>query len=354
MSEDRHSLCRVSYRLPGAGDCCVLSSSSAPDVLSSPDDLCERSGFLIAPFAPAPDCPVVMVRPDRVERRTLERRLPTEENPLASVPPVPEDYRRSFEAFHSAVSGGRFDKLVLAASLRRPVRLDDNGADALFLEACRAYPDFMVTLFSTPLTGTWLSVSPELLLEGEGERWRTMALAGTMPLGQKEWSGKNRREQALVERFVQETLERFATDIDRQGPKSRRAGHLQHLCTAFDFRMERSRLGALLSAHAGGLGSGAQRCFGFYPYDRKPGTSLLQRLLRPHRPPRGHTSLRDAALCRHRCGAGRSHPLGRRRHHARQPSGGGVERSGAEDAHRQPFVRPCTVNTPILTSLQHS
>ena len=42
MSEDRHSLCRVSYRLPGAGDCCVLSSSSAPDVLSSPDDLSER------------------------------------------------------------------------------------------------------------------------------------------------------------------------------------------------------------------------------------------------------------------------------------------------------------------------
>jgi isochorismate synthase len=106
----------------------------------------------------------------------------------------------------------------------------------------------MVTLFSTPLTGTWLSVSPELLLEGEGERWRTMALAGTMPLSEQEWSGKNRREQALVERFVQETLERFATDIDRQGPESRRAGHLQHLCTAFDFRMPPDRLGALLSA----------------------------------------------------------------------------------------------------------
>lgn len=248
MSEDRHSLCRVFYRLPGAGDCCVLSSSAPPDVLSSPDDLCERSGFLIAPFAPAPDCPVVMVRPNRVERRTLERRLPTEENPLASVPPVPGDYRRSFEAFHSAVSGGRFDKLVLAASLSRPLRLDDKGAEALFLEACRAYPDFMVTLFSTPLTGTWLTVSPEMLLDGEGEHWRTMALAGTMPLAERTWSEKNRREQALVERFVRETLETFATQCNRRGPESRRAGHLQHLCTAFDFRMERNRLGALLSA----------------------------------------------------------------------------------------------------------
>lgn len=248
MSEDRHSLCRVSYRLPGAGDCCVLSSSAPPDMLSSSDDLSERSGFLIAPFAPAPDCPVVMVRPDRVERRTLEGQPPTTGGRPASVPPVPGDYRRSFEAFHSAVSGGRFDKLVLAASLRRPVRLDEAGAENLFLEACRAYPDFMVTLFSTPLTGSWLSVSPELLLEGKGNRWRTMALAGTMPLSEQEWSGKNRREQALVERFVQETLEQFSTHIDRQGPESRRAGHLQHLCTAFDFRMERSRLGALLSA----------------------------------------------------------------------------------------------------------
>ncbi len=249
MSEaPHHSLCRVFYRLPGAGDYCFLSSSSAPDVLSSPDDLCERSGFLIAPFTPSPDCPVVMVRPDSIEHHTLEGQSPTRGDRPASVPPVPEDYRRCFEAFHSAVSGGRFDKLVLAASLRRPVRLDDCDTDALFLEACRAYPDFMVTLFSTPLTGTWLSVSPELLLEGEGDRWRTMALAGTMALGEKEWSGKNRREQALVERFVQETLEQFSTHIDRQGPESRRAGHLQHLCTAFDFRMERSRLGALLSA----------------------------------------------------------------------------------------------------------
>ena len=150
------------------------------------------------------------------------------------------------ERFISRV--GKRDKLVLAASLRRPVHLDDAGADSLFLEACRAYPDFMVTLFSTPLTGTWLTVSPEMLLDGEGDRWRTMALAGTMPLSGREWSAKNRREQALVERFVRQTLERFSTQCSQRGPESRRAGHLQHLCTVFDFRMQRERLGALLSA----------------------------------------------------------------------------------------------------------
>jgi len=249
MSEDRHhSVCRVSYRLPGAGDYCVLSSASAPDVLSSLNDLHGRSGFLIAPFTPSEDCPVVMVRPDSSERHTLDMQPPVAEGRPASVPPVPEDYRRSFGAFHSAVSGGRFDKLVLAASLRRPVHLDGPGADALFLEACRAYPDFMVTLFSTPLTGTWLTVSPEVLLDGAGDRWRTMALAGTMPLSEREWSDKNRREQALVERFVRQTLERFSTQCSQRGPESRRAGHLQHLCTVFDFRMQRERLGALLSA----------------------------------------------------------------------------------------------------------
>lgn len=249
MSEGRHhSVCRVSYRLPGAGDCCVLTSSAAPDVLSSPDDLHERSGFLIAPFTPSEGCPVVMIRPDSIEHHTPDMLPPAREGGAASVPPVPEDYRRSFGAFHSAVGGGRFDKLVLAASLRRPVRLDDAGAEALFLEACRAYPDFMVTLFSTPLTGTWLAVSPEMLLDGEGDRWRTMALAGTMPLSERTWSDKNRREQALVERFVRRTLERFSTQCSQRGPESRQAGHLQHLCTVFDFHMQRERLGALLSA----------------------------------------------------------------------------------------------------------
>lgn len=242
------SVCRVCYRLPGAEHFTVLSSSQAPDVLTSFDDLHKRSGFLIAPFTPSPDCPAVMVRPESVEHRTAETQRPLLSlHDIAAVPDIPERYRETFATFHSTVRSGRFDKLVLSARLTRSCRLDNAQTGALFLAACRTYPDFMVALFSTPLTGTWLVASPEMLIDGSGDRWRTMALAGTMPFSEREWSGKNRREQALVERFVRTTLEGHAEHVTAQGPESRRAGHLQHLCTAFDFDMKRERLGALLS-----------------------------------------------------------------------------------------------------------
>ena len=248
-AEWQKSVCRVCYRLPGAERFTVLSSSQAPDILTSSDDLHERSGFLIAPFTPTADCPVVMVRPDSVEHHTLEGQpSPLSLLDMANVPDIPEDYRRNFNAFHSAVVDGHFDKLVLSACLTRPCRLDEARIEALFRAACHNYPDFMVALFSTPLTGTWLVASPEMLLDGSDDRWHTMALAGTMPHGTNQWSEKNRREQQLVERFVRTTLEGHAEHITAQGPESRRAGHLQHLCTTFDFNMKRERLGALIRA----------------------------------------------------------------------------------------------------------
>lgn len=243
------SVCRVCYRLPGAERFTVLFSSQAPDILTSSDDLHERSGFLIAPFTPTADSPVVMVRPDCVEHHPLEEaQAPLSLHDMADVPDIPENYRRNFNAFHSAVADGRFDKLVLSACLTRPCSLDEARIKALFRAACLAYPDFMVALFSTPLTGTWLVASPEMLLDGSDDRWHTMALAGTIPLGTNQWSAKNRREQQLVECFVRTTLEDHVEHITAQGPKSRQAGHLQHLCTAFDFSMKRERLGALIRA----------------------------------------------------------------------------------------------------------
>lgn len=243
------SVCRVCYRLPGAERFTVLSSLQAPDILTSPDDLRNRSGFLIAPFTPTADCPVVMVRPDSAEHHPLEEQpSPLSLRDTAQVPDIPEDYREHFNAFHSAVIDGRFDKLVLSASLTRPCHLDGARAEALFRAACHTYPDFMVALFSTPPTGTWLVASPEMLLDDSDDRWHTMALAGTQPLGSDDWSAKNRREQELVERFVRTTLEGHAEHVIARGPESRRAGHLQHLCTAFDFGMKREQLGGLIRA----------------------------------------------------------------------------------------------------------
>ena len=93
----------------------------------------------------------------------------------------------------------------------------------------------MISLHSTPFTGTWMGSTPEIILSGNGCQWHTVALAGTVPLIEGEenvtWSEKNRKEQALVTEYIREVISRFGTQSEEQGPYTARAGRLLHLKT---------------------------------------------------------------------------------------------------------------------------
>ena len=148
----------------------------------------------MVPFAASKDCPIVLLEPDEVSV------CPVGDDVEAHIEdyPVREDaeracYQADFARFHARLKSGEFRKIVLArcseVSLRGPV-----DTESLFLHACHLYPHQMIALFSSPLTGTWLMATPEVLLDGDGCRWRTMALAGTMKTDGP-WSEKNREEQ---------------------------------------------------------------------------------------------------------------------------------------------------------------
>jgi isochorismate synthase len=108
--------------------------------------------------------------------------------------------------------------------------------------------------------------TPEVLLEGNGRQWRTMSLAGTMKLDDKQldfdepptpqptdshdilWSIKNIQEQRFVSTFITESLEQVAGDIEEKGPFTMRAGNLVHLRSDFLFTMEQADdIGKLLA-----------------------------------------------------------------------------------------------------------
>lgn len=238
------------YHLPGERQYTRLASSCAPKILTSPDDIGQRSGFLIAPFHASDEYPVVLILPDELTTATLPECTCGHDSRLSPAPPAPESYTEDFALFHGAVREGRFSKLVLAHSLTLPCPVKEGELQQLFIRTCMQYPDFMVILFSTPLTGVWLIASPEVLVEGHDTQWHTMAMAGTMeqPDSTLPWSDKNREEQQLVERFVRDTLEHFATDITTDGPRTFPAGHIKHLRTDFHFTAEAGRLGELISA----------------------------------------------------------------------------------------------------------
>ena len=146
-------------------------------------------------------------------------------------------YHRDFVAFHKELTNNRFTKIVLARCVQEQIP-HNLKTEEVFWHACKEYPRQFVALFSTPQSGTWLMATPEILLDGDGIEWRTMALAGTMPYNENgaEWSAKNKAEQQYVSLYIKRCLKRYADEIKEEGPYTTQAANLVHLRTDFTFK----------------------------------------------------------------------------------------------------------------------
>jgi isochorismate synthase len=211
-----------------------------------------RDGFVIAPFMPSPEHPILLIQPDEIKQVKVGPALPFEKQKLHAVDSNERmRYAIDFANFHAQLESGRFSKIVLARCARETVE-NMVEAEELFLRACRMYPRMMVTLVSTEKSGTWLMATPELLLECNGEKWKTIALAGTMKLTGKDlkfdthsgediklrWSEKNLQEQQYVVTYITECLEQFTSDFHEEGPYTSRAANLVHLRSDFTFTLK--------------------------------------------------------------------------------------------------------------------
>lgn len=244
--------CIAYYRLPDEEAYWRIMSYDEPEVLTSLKGLSRKSGFIFAPFAPSAECPILLINPDEVSNELIDPE--TEGGEAYGVSFLDEDedradYSRVFGKFHKAIAEGGFTKLVLAreSSIEADREIDAWG---LFVHACQIYHHEMVTLVSSDVTGTWLTVTPELLLQGELEQWHTMALAGTQPASECDhWSETDKREQQLVTDFIAERLKHYAAQVEQREPRIAQAGDLAHLCTDFYFNfMDDERLGSLIES----------------------------------------------------------------------------------------------------------
>ena len=256
------------YRMPYAEEYVrVEQLEGEPCRLASAMELEGREGFVLAPFIASDDCPLLLIRPDRVTMHNAQCLMHNAQSSMFNVQCSMEGrtaYHQCFEKFHQELQEGRFRKIVLARQSKDEIE-GDIDAEQLFLRACRAYPRMFVALVSTQESGTWLMATPEVLLETTGQhQLHTMALAGTMVLrgrhltfdtplqtadGGIRWSDKNIEEQRLVATYIYERLESLALDIEEQGPRTVRAGNLAHLRSDFRFTLREGKgVGAVLEA----------------------------------------------------------------------------------------------------------
>ncbi len=254
MTESRHSF--ALYRLPWTDDpILILQDEGEPETTQTLSSLNGKKGFILAPFHPSDKHPIVVIRPDKTAHNWDEiavalSEISISESEIEDTFPFikkqdekteREKYGETFRHFIEPLQKQKFSKLVLSRQSRRPL-VENFSPLAAFIKACNSYPRMMISLCHTPVSGTWIGSTPEIILSGNGTEWHTVALAGTMPMDGEsmptEWNKKNREEQALVSEYIRKAIRKFGSKLTEKGPYTARAGQLVHLKTDFYFKLK--------------------------------------------------------------------------------------------------------------------
>ena len=257
------------YRLPHEDHATIIRQKTGDPVeLQSLSDLNGRCGFVVAPFEVKPNQPVVVIEGESEVVPVCHLERSREISPRAALgrddkggsgrDDKPSTYYKvDFANYHSQLENGHLRKIVLARCADEDMPIGVEKMD-LFYRACEMYPRLFIALVETPQSGCWLTATPEILLDGKGHDWRTIALAGTMKLegdqlnGEGEtltWSTKNIQEQRIVATYITECLEQFTGDFREEGPRTVRAANLVHLRSDFTFKLaDNDHIGDVLQA----------------------------------------------------------------------------------------------------------
>lgn len=153
------------------------------------------------------------------------------------------DFKNLVESSIAQIETGVLEKIV-------PSRFKDISINGKFdlLKAfdllCDKHPNALVSLVSSPETGTWMGATPELLVSVVQNKFKTVALAGTLPytpeinLKSVAWTQKEIEEQALVCRYIINCFKKIRLrEYEEHGPKTTVAGNLMHLKTEYEVDM---------------------------------------------------------------------------------------------------------------------
>jgi len=128
------------------------------------------------------------------------------------------------------------------------VNMSEYEFEKLFDILIERYPYAFCYWFDSPSLGRWMAASPELLVDIENEKGKTVALAGTRPNKENtKWTEKEVYEQQLVTEFIEKKLQQYASFVYTHERKEFEAGPVKHLINHIDFSIPVDKQWSLIS-----------------------------------------------------------------------------------------------------------
>jgi isochorismate synthase len=132
-----------------------------------------------------------------------------------------------------AIVAHQFQKVVLSRC--EEVKLSEANPIQIFKRLLSNYKSAFVYCWYHPKIGLWLGATPETLLKVEGNRFSTMALAGTQEFNgtlDVAWQNKEKQEQQFVTDFIVSSLQSSVNNLNVSEVETIKAGNLLHLKTS--------------------------------------------------------------------------------------------------------------------------
>jgi len=147
-----------------------------------------------------------------------------------------EQYSDMFLQAFGRLSSENLEKIILS----KIKTIDFQTKHMLdYLTYLKAFnPTAFVYLVSCPELGTWVGATPEKLVEGSENSFKTMALAGTKAYikGQEPaWTSKEINEHEIVVKQIEEILTEMQVNFTKQKRTNYKSAQVVHLKTDFQF-----------------------------------------------------------------------------------------------------------------------
>lgn len=220
----------VIYRKPNASHVNAIFQND--DTIYRTSNYTE-SGFVFAPFDANKNA--ILIPTDQSEQFLVSVELEQGEKAF-------KNFKSSSKAkqFHvnlvnkgiEAINSNQFQKVVLSRS--EQFNLSETHFIEVFKHLLSIHSTAFVYCWYHPKVGLWLGATPETLLKTDGNRFSTMALAGTQKFKENldvVWGEKEKEEQQIVTQYVADSLKSSVEHINISEVSTVRAGGLLHLQT---------------------------------------------------------------------------------------------------------------------------
>lgn len=143
-----------------------------------------------------------------------------------------------------AIDSGICDKVVL--SRKEEIPMDSPDAFSLFQKLVTTYQEAFVYCWYHPQVGMWLGATPETLLHSQGNKFLTMALAGTQLYKETTdvtWGEKEVVEQKMVTDYIVKQLSNISNNVKSSDSYTHKAGSLLHIRTDIHAEIDTQKTG---------------------------------------------------------------------------------------------------------------